>query len=367
MHIDMPTRHDLERLAAARDPHSVTVYLPTSSVPADSEENQTRARSLFGSAVELLRTRGHKDAAAAVESFLQELLETPEFWFDMGRSLAVFATPTSVVEFRLPNGLEDHVSVTDRFAITPLLRAITFPNAALVLAISQGGARLIEVSADRPAEEIAVPGMPADAASAVGLDSIGGRAPSGRLQGDEGRKVRLTQYARSVDHVLRPILNGQSLPLVIAAAEPLRSIYRNLAGYAHVASEVIEGNPDELTPAQLEQSARGVLDRIYAADLAALHETYAERRSNGRGSADLSDLARAAAFGAVDTLAVDMDAAVGGTVGDDGSLSLDGDADQDVIEEITRRALGAGARVLALRRSDMPDNAQAAGILRYAV
>ena len=145
MHIDMPTRYDLERLAAARDPHSVTVYLPTSSVPADSEENQTRARSLFGSAIDLLRTRGTKEAAAAVESFLHELLETPEFWFDMGRSLAIFATPTSVVEFRLPNDLEDHVSVTDRFAITPLLRATTFPNAALVLAISQDGARLIEV------------------------------------------------------------------------------------------------------------------------------------------------------------------------------------------------------------------------------
>ena len=26
MHIDMPTRYDVERLAAARDPHSVTVY-----------------------------------------------------------------------------------------------------------------------------------------------------------------------------------------------------------------------------------------------------------------------------------------------------------------------------------------------------
>ncbi len=40
---------------------------------------------------------------------------------------------------------------------------------------------------------------------ALWLDSIGGRAPSGPLRGDEGRKVRLTQYARSVDHVLPPI------------------------------------------------------------------------------------------------------------------------------------------------------------------
>ncbi|GAA2129643.1 MULTISPECIES: baeRF11 domain-containing protein [Arthrobacter] len=367
MHIDMPTRYDVERLAAARDPHSVTVYLSTSSVPAHSEDNQSRARSLFSSAVEQLRQGGNNDAVAAIETFLDELLGSPEFWFDMGRSVAIFVTPTSILEFRLPNDLEDHVSVSDRFAITPLLRALTFPNAALVLAISQNGARLIEVTADRPAEEVTVPGMPRDAASAVGLESIGGRSASGRLQGDEGRKVRLTQYARSVDHALRPLLNGNSLPLVIAATEPLTSIYRNLTGYAHLASEVIEGNPDELTPAQLAEAARGVLDRIYAADLVALQTTFEERRSNGRGTTDLSDLARAAAFGAIATLAVDMDAQVNGAVGDDGALTLDGDTGQDVVEEIARRALGAGARVLAVRRSDLPENVEAVGILRYTI
>lgn len=367
MHIDMPTRDDVERLAAARDPHSVTVYLSTSSVPAHSEDNQSRARSLFSSAVEQLREAGSNDAVVAIETFLDELLGSPEFWFEMGRSLAIFVTPTSILEFRLPNDLEDHVSVADRFAITPLLRALTFPNAALVLAISQNGARLIEVTADRPAEEVTVPGMPQDAASAVGLESIGGRSHFGRLHGDEGRKVRLAQYARSVDHVLRPLLNGQSLPLVIAATEPLASIYRNLAGYAHLASEGIEGNPDELTPAQLAEAARGVLDRIYAADLIALQTTFEERRPSGRGTADLSDLARAAAFGAIATLAVDMDARVNGAVGDDGALTLDGDTGQDVVEEIARRALGSGARVLAVRRSDMPENVEAVGILRYAI
>jgi hypothetical protein len=162
-------------------------------------------------------------------------------------------------------------------------------------------------------------------------------------------------------------LNGQSLPLVIAATEPLRSIYRNLTGYAHLASEVIEGNPDELTPAQLADAARGVLDRIYAADLVALQTTFDERRTNSRASTDLSDLARAAAFGAVATLVVDMDAEVKGSVGDDGLLNLGADSGQDAIEEIARRALGTGARVLAVRRSDMPENVQAAGILRYAI
>ena len=153
---------------------------------------------------------------------------------------------------------------------------------------------------------------------------------------------------------------------MIAATEPLRSIYRNLTGYAHLASEVIEGNPDELTPAQLAEAARGVLDRIYAADLVALQSTFEERRTNGRASTDLSDLARAAAFGAVETLVVDMDAEVNGSVGDDGVLTLDADAGHDVIEEIARRALGTGARGSCRAPIRHAGKAQAAGILRYA-
>lgn len=321
MHIDMPSRDDVERLAGAVDPHSVSIYLPTGTRPTDVEQNRLEARALVRTALDRMTGPDDRDAAAAIREHLEDILDDAAFWAHQGRSLAIFATPGSVVEFRLPNRLEPSVTVSDRFAITPLLRAVTFPNSAFVLALSHHGARLVEVSSDLPAEEVEVPDMPDDAPSSVGLPSIAGRAPCGRLQGSEGTKVRLTQYARAVDHALRPLLNGESLPLIVAAAEPLASIYRNLAGYAAVADEVIAGNPDEATAAQLAEAARGVLDRRNAAELDELRATFEDRRSSGRAATDLADLARAAAFGAVATLAVDMTAEVPGTVGEDGSLT----------------------------------------------
>src|SRR5699024_359509 len=44
VHIDMPRRTDIERLAAARDPLSVSIYLPT-SIPPDAEHDQLQARN----------------------------------------------------------------------------------------------------------------------------------------------------------------------------------------------------------------------------------------------------------------------------------------------------------------------------------
>ena len=368
MHIDMPSDADVKRIAEARHPLSVSVYLATSTQPSEVDANRLRARALFEAAIDRARALGAADAdVESVRGHLDELHDDPYFWLEPGRSLAVFATPESILEFRVPNELADHVHVSDRFAVTPLLRAITFPQTAFVLAISTNGARLVEASADLPARVVPVPDLPSDAASAVGLESIGGRSPYGRLQGSEGQKVRLAQYARAVDHAVRPLLTGQTVPLIIAAAQPLASITRNLSGYAHVADEFIEGSPDELSEAQLADAARPILDRIHAGQLAALRETYEDRRSSGRATSDLSDLARAAAFGAIATLAVDMDAEVPGTVGDDGGLTLGDDAGHDVLEEIARRTLLSGGRVLALRASDVPDGVQAAGILRYAV
>lgn len=360
----MPTRSDIERLAAARNPLSVSVYLPTST-PPDPEHDRLQARALVDEALTTVREHADKRTAAQVEENLRDLLDDTGFFRELGRSLAVFATPDRITSYRLPNELSAEATVGDRFTITPLLRAVTFPQAAFVLALSQNDARLVRVNADGPAEEVRVPGMPADAASRLGVDNLARSVPDGRHQGDEGIKVRLTQYAREVDRALLPVLRGDSLPLILAAAEPLASIFRNLTGYGDLAQEGLGGNPDTLSEADLADAARGVLDRTYAAELVELRETLGDLQSGGLATRDLADLARAATTGAVATLLVDMDAHVEGVISQDGSLTL-GEGEQDVLEEIAARAIGTGARVLAVRADDLPGQARAAGILRYA-
>lgn len=366
MQLDIPTDSDIQRLAQFSAPNSVSIYLRTDVAPPGYEDNIARARGAFRQAVSALKENNPRRVWTLLEEQFEALLDDQHFWANTGRSVAIFATPETIVEYRLPNELTDHVSVGEHFTLSPLLRALTFPQAAFVLALAQNSVRLIEVSPEEDASVIDLPELPDSAEQAVGLRSIGGRSHYGRLAGGEGRKVRLTQYARGVDHALRPFLNGQSLPLILAAPEPLASIFRNLTGYGHVAEQTLRGNPEDTTPAQLAEEARGVLDELYVKEVDELKATFQQRRLSGRASTDLSDLARAAAFGAIATLAVDMDAEVAGSIADDGKLTLDL-PNSDALEDLTRRALIGGAKILALRSHDMPEGVQAAGILRYAV
>ncbi|MGN6377804.1 MAG: baeRF11 domain-containing protein [Gaiellales bacterium] len=367
---DIPTRADIERLLAARDEASVSIYLPTDP-SSRGDASRIELKNLAGDASQQLAQAGTAKAdVAAIDDELADLIDDDEFWRYTARSLALFLTPAGSTTFRLPNNLTAAVEVSDRFHLKPLLRAVTFPHTAFVLALSQSRIRLLEFAPELDPQQIRVPDMPKDVASAVGKSSIKDRSMSGRLQGSEGQKTRMRQYARQIDQALRPLLNGLELPLILAATEPMDSIYRSVNSYPNLVSTTVPGNPDAVSDAQLTESARRVLDDFYAAELQSIQETYERRAAQRRGSADIADVARAATHGLVDTALVDIDASVPGHVDEEtGAVTFD-EADDavnyGVVDEIARRVWLNGGKVLAVRREDIPGDGPVAAILRYA-
>jgi hypothetical protein len=245
-----------------------------------------------------------------------------------------------------------------------------FPNACFVLALAEGAVRLIEVSADLRAAPIEVDGMPKDAGSAVGRASVNDRSPSGRIQGSEGQKVLLRQFARKVDAALRPILTGSDIPLLLAAAQPLAPIYRSVNTYAHLAATGLDGSPVSLTDAQLAERARAVLDSLYRNEIVHWKTLSAARNDQDRATTDVARAARAATYGAVETMLVDIDEVIPGTVDETGAIAFSALADAKdygVVDEIASRALRSGGRVLGVRKADIPGGNSLAAILRYAM
>ncbi|MDP3209208.1 MAG: hypothetical protein Q8M65_08660 [Rhodoglobus sp.] len=372
LHTDIPTPLEVERLAEFRDPACVSIYLSTTPLPQGEDKTRIELSNAVNDALAELETSGvEKSVREDLRSLADELVDDDEFWPYLSNSLVVFITPSSIRTFRLPNRLTSVTEVSDRFFIKPLLRAVTFSQSAFVLALSENAVRLVEVTPDSPAFDVSVADLPSDAASAVGKASISGRSPSGRIQGSEGKKVRLQQYSRAVDSALRPILSGHDLPLILAATQPLAGIYRSVNSYPRLATATIEGNPDTVSDAELAEAARGVLDGIYADELARVRDLFEQRSGEGRSTTDLSDVARAATFGAIDTLLVSIDGTVSGTIDEQtGALTLSDDASAEsygVIDEITRRALRTGATVIGVRDEEIPGGGPVAAILRYSV
>lgn len=370
LYIDLPTQSEIADLATERAEACVSIYLPTTPVTQDAQADRIELKNLLKAASAELHDAGtDKRAVSAIEAAVEELIADDEFWAHQARSLALFATPDRLRTYRLPNRLEATAQVADRFHVKPLLRAVAFPHSAYVLVLAAGGVRLVEVSADLPPHRVHVPDMPRDAQHALGRRTIrDANFPGGGGEG-AGERELLTRYARRVDSALRPVLSGHERPLILAAAEPLASIWRRVNSYPNLADEAIGGNAERLSDGELAGRAREILDGIYAAELRSLAETFEARRARGYATGDIAQAARAATFGAIETLVVDMDAVIPGTVDpEDGSVSFAegaSAASYGVADEIAGRALAGGARVIAARRDDVPGGGSLAALLRY--
>lgn len=372
LYVDIPTKADLADLAAHRGDICVSIYLPTTPLSQQAQADRTALANQAREAIGQLEAAGHdKRRVGELAENLADLGADDGFWRFQARSLAIFATPENLRSFRIANGLTPMVMVADRFHLKPLLRALTFDHSCYVLALSENGVRLVEVSGDLPAIPVKVEGLPADAASAVGKASLNDRSPSGRITGSEGKKVRLRQFARQVDGALRERLAGRQIPLVLATVHSLGSLYRSINTYPGLVATTIEGNPDRVSDADLAAAARPIIDGLHRTRLAAWHDRFSQRGDQGRTTTDLGQAARAATFGAVESLLVDIDQLVHGTVDEtDGAVTFadgPGAGSYAIADEIARRVLLAGGEVLAVRKADIPGGAPLAATLRYAL
>jgi hypothetical protein len=388
LHVDIPTLEEFKALAQIKGEVCISVYLPVSPLVENIRANRIAFRDLAREALAQLRETGvdNRKIADFEERFdhltglerdvqdedkirkLQRAKPDPfdTFWHYQAHGLAVLSSPGLMRMFRLPNSPKPLAEVADRLHLTPLIRAMTSPHDIFVLALAEESVRLIHAFANFPPVRLQIPDLPETAAQATRRPSFHVRAPRGLLQNLDGDKLH--KYVRKVEQAIQNVFAGLNTPLVVAAEEPVASMYRSLNSYPGLADEMIEGNPDRKTDAELEEAAIPILDRLYSREVKAAIALYDQLKPR-RATTDVSYAAHAATAGAVEQLLVDLDAVVPGLVSDiDGSVIYSASDDAEtysVVDEVARRALSTGARVLGARREELPDRAPLTAILRY--
>jgi hypothetical protein len=390
LHIDIPTLEEFKALAQVKGDTCVSLYLPTSPLVDNMRANRTAFKDLAKEALSQMKEAGidKRKIAGFEEQFehfagpehnvqdedhirkLQRAKPDPieAFWHYQANGLAVLATRGSMRTFRLPNSPKPLAEVADRFHLTPLIRAMTSPYDVFVLALAEESVRLIHAFVNFPPVRLQIPDLPRNAEEATRRPSFHVRAPRRRLQNLEGEKVLLQKYVRKVEQAVHGALAGLNTPLVLASEEPMATMFRSLNTYPRLADEMIEGNPDQVTDRELEDAAIPILDRLYSRELKAVIALYDELKPR-RATTDVSYAAHAATAGAIEQLLVDLDAVVPGLVSDlDGSVTYSASDDAEtysVVDEVARRALTTGAKVMGARSDELPDRAPLAAILRY--
>lgn len=143
LHVDTPSRTEIEKLVAARADLCVTIYVKMTPFTQEIGASSIAFKNLCHQAGVQLETGGvGTHDAAAIDEALADILDDDTFWDTQANSLAMFASPQGAVTYRLANHIPDQIHASDRFHIQPLLRAVTFPNNAFILVLGENGVAL---------------------------------------------------------------------------------------------------------------------------------------------------------------------------------------------------------------------------------
>lgn len=150
----------------------------------------------------------------------------------------------------------------------------------------------------------------------------------------------------------------------------MASLYRSVSSHHNLLPETLTASNDRSSAQEIAAAARPLLDAHNAGQLTEFRGLYELRAGDGRTTMDMADAARAATFGAIEALLVDMDSVHAGTIDEEtGAVTFaeaEGPQSYDIVDEIMSRALASGAKVMAARSEDIPGNGSLAAILRYA-
>ncbi len=368
--VDIPSVDDLLKLSEERGPARVSIYIRTSPVTQQAQSSKIELRNALAETERKCREKGLPvQEINAVAAPIRALVDDEEFWRYQSKSLAVFSDGSTARTFRLGVDVETEVVVNDRYRLGQLLQAVTFPQQAYVLALSEKTARLIELGVGSP-RTVDVDGLPPDTSALARLE-VADRAPMPRPQGTTGGRIEQQKYCRLAQDAVLPIVSRNGSPLVLAAPEPIGPAYQSVNTYAHFAPEVIVGNFDEASNEQVAARAEPILEHMRNAELERWRNDFAEFENQGRATTDIAETARAALYGAIESLMIDPCAQVYGRLADeDGSVQFgepETSGNYSLIDEIASRVLHSSGRVLAVASGHVPNGSPVAAILRYGV
>jgi len=310
-----------------------------------------------------------------------DLLGQTQFWQHPADGLAVFLAPGRSHVFQVPLPLREFVTVADRFHLKPLLPLLTGDGRFYILAISQNVVRLLQATR-HGVHEVRPELMPkgfADATRFWGKEKQqdfhvrqgAGGERSSLVHGQETTfadpKDRLAQYFHLIDGGIRPVLQPDNAPLVLAAVEYYYPIYREANTYGHLLEEFVHGNPDGLRDEELHAKAWKIVEPHFLKRRHTAEVEFPQVLGTGRASNDPQEVVRAALAGRVATLFVDVRAELWGSV-DGATQQVHPEArpgDQDLLDLAATHTLLKDGTVYAVEPDKVPGRGKLAAVFRY--
>ncbi len=371
-------------LLGDHQPPCLSLYQPTHRRHPENVQDPIRFRSLVKALEKALREDfGSSDIAALLRPF-EALASDRTFWNHTDSGLAVLGSPELFRVYKLPRPVAELAVVADNFHTKPLMRIVQSADHYQILSLGRRSFAVYEGNRDAlhevpPIDGVAytadeLSGLQTDAREgayrAHGLTGVGRAAHHGTDVKQDSDDRDLRRFFQAVDQVVMEHFSRPSGKRLILAALPQhQGVFRSISRNPLLIDSGIETNPDALSLDELRERAWELLLPHYLERLAGFVEAFGAVWGTGRGTEDLDKIAEAAMTGRIETLLVEADRIVPGTLPvaahEAGSVRPASQEVDDVLDDISEHVLRRGGEVIIVPGERMPTRTGAAAIFRF--
>ena len=373
----------LTGLIGTREPPCISLYQPTHRRHPENQQDPIRYRNLLVEMETSLQEKYPTRQVRPIIEKFQSLAGDDGFWNYRTEGLAIFSSSEKFELYELQRPVPELIVVADSFHIKPLIRILQSADRYQILSLTRHEAKLYEGNRDTldPVELMDVP-------STIGVGPGAERTPPTQMVGSYGTRTGgggtavhhghgpqtdvveadMDRFFRAVDRgILEHHSRPSGLPLMLAALPENQQSFRQVSHNPFLMGDGIVVNPHSLDADELREQAWDKVEPLYLARLEGLKEKFRSARAQQSGSRDLADVAKAAIAGRVETLLLEADRVIRGTL-DRTSGSIRPARDRhvaDMLDDLAELVLGKGGEVVVVPRERMPIDSGLAAIYRF--
>ncbi len=180
-------------------------------------------------------------------------------------------------------------------------------------------------------------------------------------------KDEILGWFKQLEDAVEEKIREDRAPLVLAGVEYLLPLYRQASGYKHILDEVITGNQEGTSDADLHKRAWELVEPHFGDEERSAREAYAIQAGRGTSMARVGEVLRAAHDGRIDTLFVRRGARRWGKFDTEKRKAEERTeaqpGDRDLLDLAATQTLLMGGTVFVV--DDVPGSTDLAAVVRY--
>lgn len=359
-------------LANEEGEYCISLYVPTRRIGENKESRLTLKNQISSVEKELAGIGLKGKEVNEYLNPLKEIINDSSFWRHLSDTLVIFRSRKTMFSKNLPIQTDEFSLVSRRFYVLPLIDMFNREDAYFILLLSLNKNKLFQASRNEITEIYTGDIFPGDVTDAAGRDvrqkSVQPRGEQtgdgfplfhGKGEGKDDKGTEMYKYLRDINHGMSTLLEGYSVPLVVASTEEIFSKFREVCSYKHIYPRHVPGNFDHEDILLVHDEANVLLESYFDQGKNQKKKKYLEAPDQ-KILSKTGEVIKASFAGQIETLFVEKGRVLWGSYDEEtGEVEMREDKkplDHCLLDTASRNTFLKGGEVFIEEISDLPES-----------